>query len=95
MSQDLNAPTVVLDYVSDGRTTDNASKINSYAERTIESYIDYGFAENSKTTGGGEKQRLLEIYRNERRILRGRMNDLDLQGIVNIFRKNYTGTVKS
>lgn len=95
LNQSLGATSIVLDYIGDGRSIDNASHINSYAESTIESFIDWKFAEANRNVGGGEKDRLFRRYVREREILRARMNDMDVNGIINIFRKNYQASAKS
>jgi len=95
LNQALGATSIVLDYIGDGRSLDNASKINPYAEAVIESYIDWKFAANNRNVSGGEKEDLYRKYVRQREILRARMNDMDTNGVMNIFRKNYQASVKS
>jgi hypothetical protein len=95
LNQNLNITSVVLDYLSEGRTITNATRIDSYAEKSIETYIDYGMALNNQRLSMGEKEMFYAKHVRQREIYRARNNDLDTAGIINIFRKNYTATVKS
>jgi hypothetical protein len=78
----------VLSYISSGQTADAATHIDIYADATIKAYINWQMAENSRTYSMGDKERLRQLYINERMILRARMSDLSITKLTRILQKN-------
>lgn len=83
--------TIVLEYISDGQTSDNATQVDPYAESCIESYISW------KTSPSGDNDRSPEgrSYANARRIFRARKNELTLVQIRQILYANYRMSQKN
>lgn len=86
---------VVLSYISDGRNADAASHIHTYAENCIISYIDWQLVENSSSYSMGEKERMRQLYINERKILRARMSDLTIDKLRSIVSRGFRQQVLS
>jgi hypothetical protein len=86
---------VVLTYVSDGRSSTAASMVDTYAEKTIEDWMDWQHAEHNRTIPSGEKERKFNKYVGSRTVLRGREDNLSVDDITAIWRNNYTATVKT
>jgi hypothetical protein len=82
------AEEVVLSYISNGQSADAATHIDGYAQATIEAYILWQLKENSRTYGDGEKERARQLYISERKILRARLADWDINKLKRIIQKN-------
>lgn len=96
LDMDFGFSSVVLQYISDGRSSDAATSVDVYAEDCIDKYINWQFAENNRSIGMGERERKFQRYVRAREVFRGRKNDLDLDTIRNfIFRKNYSAALKT
>lgn len=82
--------TYVLQYISDGQTSDNASQIDQYAWSTIEAFINW------KRTGNADNDHSPEAfnYKNQKRLLRARMSQITPWDIRQILYKNYQGSIK-
>lgn len=85
----------VMDFISDGRTSSAATRVDPYAEKTIEDWMDWQLDENNRSVPAGEKERKFDKYVGSRTILRARKNDMGPAEILNSMRKNYTGTIKT
>lgn len=85
---------IAMDYVSDGRTVGAASKIITYAEKTIEDYCYWQLDEHNRNLGDGHKERLFNKYVGSRTVLRGRMNDLTIDDYISIHRNTYNSAPK-
>ena len=83
LSEQIAAEYVVLEYTSDGTgLPDAATKIHPYAQRAIETYIEWKSSPNRNNTFSPEAQQ----YFGQVRILRGRLNPLtiaDIRSIIN------------
>lgn len=90
----LAANSIILEYISDGSESDNATKINPYAKSTIESYIFWKYKENSRSVGEGERQRARHSFDHDHKILRARLNPLTITDIKTIFRRHTHGSIK-
>ena len=90
----IKATNIVLEYISDGSESDNATKVNPYAIATLESYMNWQNKENSRTVGAGEKQRAQSQFDHEHRKLRSRLNPLSKADVIHIFNSNTHGSVK-
>ena len=82
--------TYVMEYISDGQTSDNASQIDPYAWSTIEAFINW------KRTPNADNDHSPEAYnfKNQRRLLRARMSQVTLYDVRQILFRNYRASVK-
>lgn len=86
---------IVLDFISDGRSSSAASMVDTYAENTIENYLYWQFEEHKRTTSDSTKERLYQKYVGARTVLRGRENPMGVQEILASFRNNYHASIKT
>lgn len=91
----FSCSSVVLTYISDGRSATAASQVDTYSEKTIEDYIDWQHAEHNRTIPGGEKERKFNKYVGSRTVYRGRANIMGKDEILNTFRNSYHASIKS
>lgn len=84
---------VVIAYIDDGRNADAASHVEVVAEATIEAYILWQFAEMSRTSSMGEKERLRQMYIEQRKILRSRKADWSIARLKRIISKNARASI--
>lgn len=82
---------VVLLYISDGQSADNATQIDSYAISCIQAYIDWKRSPNSALKDSGEAR----TFYNEKRLLRARLDDMTLVDIKNVLHNSYKATNKN
>lgn len=82
--------TYVLEYISDGQTSDNASQVDQYAWSTIEGFINWKRSPNADNDHSPEAYN----YKNLRRQLRARMSELTLYDIRQIMYRNYSAAIK-
>jgi hypothetical protein len=82
---------VILQYISDGQSTDAASQIDVRAFSTIQAYIEW---KRSRNANNGQSPEA-DLYYNERRILRARLNDLTTADIKQIVRQNFHASIKN
>lgn len=94
LDQQLITDFVYLEYISDGQSSDNATKVHPYAQSTIEKYIFWQFKEHSRAYSPGERQIARNEFSIERRILRARLNGLTADQIKRIVNKSYTASIK-
>jgi hypothetical protein len=86
---------IVLDYISDGLSTDASNAIHPYASATIEAYIVWKMKENARQYNISERQLAREEFYNQLRVLKGRMNSMDVNDIQRILASNYGPTIKN
>jgi len=91
---DQDITEVVLEYISDGQESDNATQVNPYAKSTIEAYINWKHKENGRSYGEGERIRAQRQFDQQYRILRGRMANWTISGIKAAVNKNIHGSIK-
>lgn len=84
------ATTYVMEYISDGQTSDNASQVDQYAWSCIEAFINWKRTANADNAHSPEG----DNYRNQRRILRARMSEVTLYDIRQILFRNYRASIK-
>ncbi len=89
--QSVISESVVLQYISDGQTIDNASQVDTMAIACIQSYIDWKISRNASVERSPEGLTFL----NMKRKLRTRLSDLSATDIKNIYRTNYHASIKS
>lgn len=94
LDQNITDTQIYLEYISDGQSSDNATMIHPYAQKTIEAYIFWQFKEHSRTYGAGERQLAQNEFNAQRRILRARLNGLTKYDYIRIVRKGYSATIK-
>lgn len=82
--------TYVLEYISDGQTSDNASQIDQYAWSTVEAFIDWKRTVNAANDHSPEAFN----YKNQRRLLRARMSEITSWDIRQILYRNYQASIK-
>jgi len=82
--------TYILEYISDGQTSDNASQIDQYAWSAIEAYINWKRTPNADNDHSPEAFN----YKNQRRLLRARMSEITLYDIRQTLYRNYRASVK-
>ena len=82
---------IVLLYISDGQRADNATQVETMAQQAIQAWCDWKRSPNAAIKDSYEAA----TFYNEKRLLRGRLNDLTKTDILNIIRNSYTGAPKS
>ena len=87
----ITTDNIVLQYISNGQSADNATMIDYRAFAAIQSYMDWKSSPNASFKDSPEAR----TYFNNKRLLRANMNDLTTTDIVNILRSSYTATVKN
>ena len=90
----LSANQIILQYISDGSSIDNATLITPYAKAGIEAYIIWKMKEASRMYGQGERQEAKRQFDLQHRLLRARKNELTRDTIFNIVRKHTHGSIK-
>lgn len=88
LNEHSEATEIVLSYISNGQNADAATNIDAYAQNTIEAYMLWQLKENNRTYGEGEKERARQMFISERKILRARMSDLNINKLKRIVQKN-------
>ena len=82
---------VVLTYISDGQSIDNATQVDMQAFTCIQRFIDWMSSRNA----GIDLSLEGKSYYNAKRLLRANLNDLTRTDILNIVRNSYTAAKKS
>jgi hypothetical protein len=84
-TESIESNLIVLEYISDGQTSDNATQVTPYAQACIEAYIRWRSSPSSDIDRSPEAV----AYVNARRILRARKDELTLEQIRQILYYNY------
>ena len=82
---------VILQYISDGQSVDNASMVDTQAFSTIQKYNDWKMSPNANNEFSPEGM----AYMNQRRKLRSRMSTLSVEDIRDTLHKAYTAAIKN
>ncbi len=82
---------IVLQYISNGQSADNATQIEWLAFQAIIAYIDWKRSPNAAIKDSLEAS----TFYNEKRLLRANLNSLTLTDLKNTLRKNYTSGIKN
>lgn len=82
---------VILTYISDGTEIDNATQINPYAKQTIEDGILWKYYEHRRSSSPSQISKAESKFIRSRKILKGRLNPLTVQGVRSAIYKNSTG----
>lgn len=91
LTESFDTCVIVLEYISDGQTVDNASQVDPYAQAAIESYINWKRSPNADIDRSPEGVSFV----NQRRILRARKDELTPWDIRQIMYRNYKGSIKN
>lgn len=82
--------TYIMEYISDGQTSDNATQVDQYAWAAIEAFINW----KRSPYAGNEHSPEGMLFRNQRRVLRARMNEMTCYDIRQILYRNYRASIK-
>lgn len=87
--------TIVMDYISDGLSTDASNSVHPYAVDAIKSYIFWKQKDHGRQYSNADKQYAKDEYYNQLRILRARMNNIDVQDIRRSLSSSYGPTIRN
>lgn len=90
-TETMNTDTIVLEYISDGQTSDNATQIDPYAQSAIEAFINWKRSQNADIDRSPEAR----TFYNQRRVLRARMSQVTIADIRQILYSNYRASIKN
>ncbi len=90
LTDSFNGDSVVIQYISDGQSIDNATQIDTLAIRAIQTWIDWQFSPNRTSKDSLEAR----TFYNEKRRLRQLLNPLTATDIKNVVRNSYTASIK-
>lgn len=82
---------VVLLYISNGQSADNATQVDWLAFRAIQTYTEWQRSPNANFKDSPEAR----TFYNEKRLLRAELNPLTREDIINTIRSGYTAAMKS
>lgn len=85
---------VILEYISDGTESDNATKINPYAIAAIEAYCDWQETKNKRGAGDYAVAQAQRNFDYQHGKLRGRINGLTAAEVKYIWNRNTHGSLK-
>jgi hypothetical protein len=94
LHQNIQASNIILQYMSNGSSIDNATAISPYAKSAIEMYIIWKMKEGSRAYGLGERSEARMQWEHQHLLLRARKNDLTKDKIVAMIRRRSYGTPK-
>lgn len=95
LTERLATDHIILEYISDGTSSDAATKITPYAYETIDAYIMWQMKANTRTYSAGEAEQARQLYINERQILRARMSPLTTEVMIRLLQRANYGSPKS
>lgn len=93
-SQELGYDHIVLEYISDGLSSNAATSIHPYAQKTIEAYIEWQLKLSGRHYDRYEKEKGEQLFYRERRILVARMNPITIEDVKRVFKRSYRGSIK-
>jgi hypothetical protein len=82
---------MIMMYVSNGQSVNNATQIDWRAFRCIQTYADWQSSPNAALKDAPEAR----TFYNEKRLLRAEMSDLTLTDIRQVLYQSYTATIKN
>ena len=94
LHEGIVADNIILQYISDGSSIDNATMITPYAKAGIEAYIVWKMKAASRAYGEGERAEAKRQFDLQHRLLRARKNELTKDKIFSIVRKHTHGSIK-
>jgi hypothetical protein len=95
LDDSFDGSTIVMDYISDGVSTDATTSIHPYAIDAIKAYISWKMKENGRQYNMGERQVAKDEFYNQLRLLKGRMNSIDINDIRRALARGYGPTIKN
>jgi hypothetical protein len=90
LSETFTSEEIVLMYITDGQSIDNASQVDTMAIETIQAFINWQRSPNADYKSSPEAA----TFYNESRTLAARLNDLTTTDVRDIIYKNYVATAK-
>jgi hypothetical protein len=87
----FTSQTVVLQYISDGQSVDNATQIEVDSYDAISAYIDWSRSPNALNENSPEARRFF----NQKRLCRARTNDMSITDLRDIILRSYTASIKN
>jgi hypothetical protein len=87
----FTSPTIVLQYISDGQRSDNATQIEIDAYDVLTAYADWKSSPNALFETSPEAR----TFFNQKRLCRARTNDLTVTDLRNIVLKAYNASIKN
>lgn len=84
-------PNIILQYISNGQSIDNATQIDWSAFAAIQAYINWKSSPNAAIKDSPEAA----TYYNERRLLRANLNNISISDMKNSLRLNYSLGLKN
>lgn len=91
LTETFTSDYVILQYCSDGQSTDNAANVDVSAFATIQAYIGWKTSPNRNIKDAPEAR----TYYNEKRLLRARLNSLTITDIKQVLYNAYSATIKN
>jgi hypothetical protein len=91
MSYGFERKSIVLQYISDGQSIDNATQIDSQAIQCIRAWQEWKKSPNANNDYAPEA---ISFY-NRKKNLRSRLSGLTLVDVKNTLRNGYTAAVKN
>lgn len=82
---------VVLMYISDGQNMDAATMIDVRAQMTIQAFMSWKRSPNADNNRSPEAAN----YYNEKRLLKQKLNDLTINDVKDIMRRNFHASIKN
>lgn len=95
ITENLVTENVILEYISDGMDADSATRVDVYAQATIDAYIKWQHKANNRTYNMGEQQMAQQEYKDQRAILRARLSDLTMEKYKRLFQRASYAAPKS
>lgn len=95
LDTDVDNSEIVLDYITDGTSVTSVNAVHPYASAAIEAYIVWKMKDHSRAFNLSERQLAKDEYYNQQRILRARMNNMDIQDIERSLGRNYGPTIRN
>jgi hypothetical protein len=95
VTETLDIDDVILEYISDGMDADSATRVDSYAIKTIDAYINWQHKKHNRHYGIGEVQYEEQQYIKERLILRARLSPLTMEVWKRLFQRASYASPKS
>lgn len=86
---------ITVDYISDGISIDASNKVHPYAAAAIEAYILWKMKEHGRQYNISERQLAKEEFYNQLRVLKGRLNNIDVNDIQRSLSRNYGPTIRN
>jgi hypothetical protein len=87
--------TITLDYITDGVTSDATTAIHPYSIDCIKAYIFWKLKEHSRQYNISERQLAKDDFYNQLRLLKGRINNIDILDIKRQLALGYGPTIKN